>query len=220
MVDPKKRVDLILIPPTPFDADVFLFDEPLSNLDAALRMNTRMEISELHQRLGTTMIYVTHDQLEAMTLADKIVVLKDGEVQQFGPPMELFHHPANRFVAEFIGSPPMNFLDAKLDQQSDGQVYANAPSIGRVPLPNIEHIDNNSIQLGLRPQYLSLGKGPDSHHRFEAEIGASERLGSEILINLRTPDGTKLTAVLPDDIELTAGQSTTLNFDISKLRIF
>lgn len=200
--------------------EVFLFDEPLSNLDAALRMNTRMEISELHKRLGTTMIYVTHDQVEAMTLADKIVVLKDGEVQQCGPPMELFHHPSNRFVAQFIGSPPMNFLDAKIEQQNDRQVFANTASIGRVLLPESDYIHDHPRQLGLRPQYIGLGEGPDSHHRFEAEVGASERLGSETLINLRTSDGTRLTAVLPEDIELSSGQSARFNFDIGKLRIF
>lgn len=200
--------------------EVFLFDEPLSNLDAALRMNTRMELSELHKRLGTTMIYVTHDQVEAMTLADKIVVLKDGEVQQYGPPMELFHHPANSFVAEFIGSPPMNFLNVEIEQQSDGKVFAIADSIGRVQLPDFDYVDNCPKQLGIRPQYINLGEGPDPHHRFEAEVGASERLGSETLINLRTSDGTKLTAVLPEDIELTSGQSVMLNFDTNKLSIF
>ena len=200
--------------------EVFLFDEPLSNLDAALRMNTRMEISELHKRLGTTMIYVTHDQVEAMTLADKIVVLKDGEVQQCGPPMELFHHPANRFVAEFIGSPPMNFLTAEIEQQADGNIFAQTDSIGQVSLPEFDFIQPITMHLGLRPQYISLGEGPDSHHRFEATVGVSERLGSETLINLRTKDGTKVTAVLPEDVELAVDQTVVLNFDVNKLRVF
>lgn len=201
--------------------DVFLFDEPLSNLDAALRMNTRMEIAELHKRLGTTMIYVTHDQVEAMTLADKIVVLKDGEVQQYGAPMELFHHPANRFVAEFIGSPPMNFLSAHIEQDGDGRVYANSDSIGRVALPEFDYVKPQTIQLGLRPQYIGLGEGPTtSLHRFKATVGASERLGSETLINLKTQDGSKLTAVLPEDVELASDETVMLNFDTHKLRVF
>lgn len=200
--------------------DVFLFDEPLSNLDAALRMNTRMEISELHKRLGTTMIYVTHDQVEAMTLADKIVVLKDGEVQQYGPPMELYHHPANRFVAEFIGSPPMNFITAEIEQQAEGNVIANTGSIGRVRLPDFKFEQPKTMHLGLRPQYINLGEGPESHHRFEATVGVSERLGSETLINLKTRDGSSLTAVLPEDVVLAENQEVVLNFDVNKLSVF
>ena len=107
--------------------DVFLFDEPLSNLDAALRMDMRIEIDKLHDDLGSTMIYVTHDQVEAMTLADKIVVLKDGEVQQIGSPMELYHNPANLFVAGFLGSPSMNFLDVEVTEVSaEGCTVANS----------------------------------------------------------------------------------------------
>ena len=200
--------------------DVFLFDEPLSNLDAALRMNTRMEISELHKRLGTTMIYVTHDQVEAMTLADKIVVLKDGEVQQYGPPMDLFHYPANRFVAKFIGSPPMNFIDAEVLQNDAGTFYAKTQAIGSVHLPDYPLNNNEAIQLGLRPQYISLGEGPDTHHHFEASVGVLERLGSETLINLKTQDGSKLTAVLPEDVKLQPDQTVMLNFDVEKISLF
>lgn len=200
--------------------DVFLFDEPLSNLDAALRMNTRMEISELHARLGTTMIYVTHYQVEAMTLADKIVVLKDGEVQQYGPPMELFHHPANRFVAEFIGSPPMNFINAELEQDQSGQVFAHTACIGSVLLPDFQFNQPESVQLGIRPQYISLGDGGASNHPFEAAVGVTERLGSETLINLRAGDGTKLTAVLTDDVELQKDKTVLMNFDVNKIRVF
>lgn len=200
--------------------EVFLFDEPLSNLDAALRMNTRMEISELHKRLGTTMIYVTHDQVEAMTLADKIVVLKDGEVQQFGSPMELFHYPANRFVAKFIGSPPMNFIAAEIGQDADGNVVALSEALGCIPVHEEGLSQGQMVDLGLRPQYISLGEPLADNHRFEAMVGISERLGSETLINLNTTDGTKLTAVVPEDVQLQQGQSVLLNFEISKLRVF
>lgn len=200
--------------------DVFLFDEPLSNLDAALRMNTRMEIAELHKRLRTTMIYVTHDQVEAMTLADKIVVLKDGEVQQFGPPMELFHHPANRFVAEFIGSPPMNFIATDITQDAHGKMAAYSKALGSVPLLQAEQYNGQTVQIGLRPQYIGLGEGPESCHHFEAKIGVTERLGSETLINMTTGDGTKVTAVVPQDIELEAGQHASFHFDVENLRVF
>ncbi|MBX2884452.1 MAG: sn-glycerol-3-phosphate ABC transporter ATP-binding protein UgpC, partial [Granulosicoccus sp.] len=124
------------------DPDVFLFDEPLSNLDAALRVQTRLEIARLHERLKTTMIYVTHDQVEAMTLADKIVVLRDGRIEQVGTPIDLYERPENAFVAQFIGSPKMNFF-------STGDITANAGSLlGR----NI----STEMQLGLRPEHLSI----------------------------------------------------------------
>lgn len=200
--------------------EVFLFDEPLSNLDAALRMNTRKEFSELHKRLGTTMIYVTHDQVEAMTLADKIVVLKDGKIQQYGAPMDLFHYPANRFVAQFIGSPPMNFLTAEVEQSAHGGIVAKTDSIGDILLPKFDFTGQTSIQLGLRPQYIHLGNGLDSHHRFEATVNDSERLGNETLINLRTEGDAIITAVLPEDVQLQADQSVVLNFDANKLCVF
>lgn len=132
--------------------EVFLFDEPLSNLDAALRVDMRMEFSRLKQRLGTTMIYVTHDQVEAMTLADKIVVMNAGRVEQVGPPIELYHSPRNRFVAEFIGSPRMNILPAEL--------VSGAP--------------RKAKKVGLRSEHLTLGK-----RGLEGTILTTERLGSD-----------------------------------------
>ena len=141
---------------------VFLFDEPLSNLDAALRVQMRIEIARLHQRLDATMIYVTHDQVEAMTLADRIVVLDAGEVRQVGTPIELYQHPANRFVAGFIGSPKMNFLPA------------NLPKGVRLP-PDV-------FEVGVRPEHLSLGSGGDA--MLEGKVLTVERLGSESWIYL------------------------------------
>lgn len=116
------------------DPDVFLFDEPLSNLDAALRVQTRLEIAKLHQDLKNTVIYVTHDQVEAMTLADKIVVLHDGNVEQIGSPLELYHNPTNLFVAGFIGSPKMNFFDAKVTAITNGQVEIELPDGSKITL--------------------------------------------------------------------------------------
>lgn len=144
------------------DPKVFLFDEPLSNLDAALRVQMRIEIARLHQRLNATMVYVTHDQVEAMTLADRIVVLEAGEVRQVGTPIELYQHPANRFVAGFIGSPRMNFLPASLLQGS-----AVPPEVAEV---------------GVRPEHLLLGEGGDA--RVEGRVLTVERLGAESWIYL------------------------------------
>ena len=115
---------------------VFLFDEPLSNLDAALRVDMRMEIGKLHKDLGATMIYVTHDQVEAMTLADKIVVLRAGEVMQVGSPLELYHNPANQFVAGFLGSPKMNFLDVEVKEAANGRVTVASPALEPVSIPH------------------------------------------------------------------------------------
>src|SRR5262249_29543089 len=141
--------------------EVFLFDEPLSNLDAALRMDMRMELGKLHHDLNATMIYVTHDQVEAMTLADKIVVLNHGVVQQVGAPMELSHKPANLFVAGFIGSPSMNFMDVEvLAARSEGvTVRAQALDPVTLPIKTPGLVVNGRAKLGIRPQYLSVSGG-------------------------------------------------------------
>jgi len=159
------------------DPEVFLFDEPLSNLDAALRVQTRLEIARLHERLETTMIYVTHDQVEAMTLADKIVVLRDGRVEQVGSPIELYERPQNAFVAQFIGSPKMNFFDA--DELTD----AAAAHLGRVADAN--------IQIGLRPEHMIP---TDSGAVVEGKLELVENLGEYALVHLITAKGTEFIA--------------------------
>ena len=138
--------------------DVFLFDEPLSNLDAALRHDTRVEIKKLHDQLGATTIYVTHDQVEAMTLADKIVVLKDGEVMQVGSPMELFNSPSNEFVAGFLGSPKMNFFDGLLLNSSAGvgQFEGEGFATGNVKLVSTDKGAGEEVRLGIRPQHMTI----------------------------------------------------------------
>ena len=150
--------------------DVFLFDEPLSNLDAALRVQTRLEIARLHERLKTTMIYVTHDQVEAMTLADKIVVLRDGRIEQVGSPIELYERPANAFVAQFIGSPKMNFFSAQ-----DVAPSANA-QLGREL--------GSGMQVGLRPEHLTIAD--PSNAIVEGSLELIENLGEYALVHLRT----------------------------------
>ena len=154
---------------------VFLFDEPLSNLDAALRLQTRVELLDLHRRLGATMIYVTHDQVEAMTMADKIVVLQTGAVEQIGSPLELYHRPRNLFVARFIGSPKMNILDARPDGAASVAVAGT-----RVALPGGPSAHGAS-KLGVRPEHLSLGDGPAS---FRGEVRLAEHLGSETILHI------------------------------------
>ena len=138
--------------------EVFLFDEPLSNLDAALRMDMRMEIGKLHQQLGATMIYVTHDQVEAMTLADKIVVLKDGEVMQAGAPMDLYHHPKNLFVAGFLGAPSMNFSIVDIVKIDGEHITVKSDAIAQtvVNAQGRSFAVGDKATLGVRPQYLSI----------------------------------------------------------------
>jgi multiple sugar transport system ATP-binding protein len=139
------------------DSQVFLFDEPLSNLDAKLRVAMRTEIKELHQRLRTTSIYVTHDQIEAMTMADKIVVMRDGVVEQIGSPLELYDHPANQFVAGFIGSPSMNFLPGRIQQ---GQVVL--ASGDRLPVPTTARAqEGQEVIFGTRPEHIEIAEGQE-----------------------------------------------------------
>ncbi|MCK0143890.1 ABC transporter ATP-binding protein [Aliiroseovarius sp. F20344] len=163
---------------------LFLFDEPLSNLDAALRMNTRIEIAELHSQLGATMIYVTHDQTEAMTLADKIVVLRDGRVEQVGSPMELYNNPANQFVAGFLGSPAMNFLPASLLQDGDART------------------------MGVRPEDLFVTEDGV----LEAHVSHVEKLGGDTNVIARVGDR-QITARLFGQHDVADGQPIRFGFD-------
>ena len=162
---------------------VFLFDEPLSNLDAKLRTQMRAEIKRLHNRLGVTSIYVTHDQVEAMTLADRIVVMNDGRIEQVGTPMELFLNPANTFVAGFLGSPPMNQVAAVLDG-GDGAPVARIgnQSLPLPPLPDLRHAAGRPIIVGIRPEYAvaTTGEGPG---RVAISVDLVEPLGSEALLH-------------------------------------
>jgi multiple sugar transport system ATP-binding protein len=160
------------------DPQVFLFDEPLSNLDAKLRVQMRTEIKELHQRLKTTSVYVTHDQIEAMTMADRIVVMHDGVVEQVGDPLGLYDNPANLFVAGFIGSPAMNFIDATI--RRNGSASAVAADGTRLPLPpTAGGRDGQSVVYGIRPEHLDLTDGANG---LPAEVVVVEPTGAEILV--------------------------------------
>ena len=202
------------------DPKVFLFDEPLSNLDAALRMDMRMEIGKLHKDLGATMIYVTHDQVEAMTLADKIVVLRDGEVQQIGAPMELYHKPANLFVAKFIGSPSMNFLEVKVTAAEKGHYVVSNAALAPISIPSeIKAKVGDKLVLGVRPQYLEP-EAKEGYGVLKGKINLTERLGSETVMNLAMGDGTTLIAALPKDAIFDRGKSIELSFDPVKAHLF
>src|SRR5438552_765896 len=161
---------------------LFLFDEPLSNLDAELRVQMRVELARLHKRLGATMIYVTHDQTEAMTMADKIVVLREGRVEQVGTPLDLYNEPANRFVAGFIGSPKMNFFDGTLLDAQDGHATVDIPGLALLRLPIASPIAKrgDKIALGVRPEHLLVGGGGDVE--LNVLVAVAEQLGDEAFI--------------------------------------
>src|SRR5256885_11325834 len=180
---------------------VFLFDEPLSNLDAKLRVQMRVELKKLHERLGTTAIYVTHDQVEAMTLGDRVVVMKDGVVQQVGEPLELYNQPANKFVAGFIGSPAMNFAAVTVTE-SNNVVWAENPGLRiKVPADRSERLrpyKGQDITLGIRPEDLTVATASDSADLcFDAAVEVVEMLGSEIILDMKVGDGMMVASVEP-----------------------
>jgi len=201
---------------------VFLFDEPLSNLDAALRVQMRVELKRLHDRLETTAIYVTHDQVEAMTLGDRVVVMRDGMVQQEGGPLELYERPANRFVAGFIGSPAMNFIGVSITASGD-TLSAEAPGLRvRVPPQKAERLRRYSGQrviLGLRPEALRPASGGDGDYSFDAVIEVVEPLGSEILLNVRAGDSAVVARVDPG-LRFSAHERVRLAFDPARAHFF
>jgi len=174
------------------EPDAFLFDEPLSNLDAALRVNMRLEISELHQKLKTTMVYVTHDQVEAMTMADKIVVLSDGRIEQVGSPLDLYNSPRNKFVAGFIGSPKMNFLEGAKAE------------------------DFNAHSIGVRPEHFRVSK--DSG-KWKGTVGVTEHLGSDTFFRVNIDDDV-LTARVNGEIDVHHGDSVYLDANPDRIYRF
>ena len=181
---------------------VFLFDEPLSNLDAALRGQTRIEIAKLHRDLGATTIYVTHDQVEAMTLADRVVVLRDGLVEQVGTPLELYDRPANQFVAQFIGTPKMNMVGAS-------KLKSLAASGRKFPIDGF---------VGLRPEYVELVAQADGE--FKATVDLVEALGAETLVYVTTEWGEQIVARHTERSSLVAGEKVGVKIDLSTAHFF
>jgi len=171
---------------------LFLFDEPLSNLDAALRVEMRIELARIKEQLGTTFVYVTHDQVEAMTLADKIVVLRDGKIEQVGRPLDLYHKPANRFVAGFIGSPKMNFMDVPAAATNSNTVEIQMPE-GRLSIPVSRRLAEHKLTFGVRPEHTRIVSPEQAV--LTGEVSFMERLGSETFIYLRTALGTVMAKI-------------------------
>ncbi|MXY34473.1 MAG: ATP-binding cassette domain-containing protein, partial [Boseongicola sp. SB0664_bin_43] len=203
------------------DPEIFLFDEPLSNLDAKLRVVMRTEIKKLHQRLGTTMVYVTHDQIEAMTLATKIAVMKDGVILQVGKPIEIYERPENRFVAGFMGSPAMNFLDGKV---VGGGVEVQSPDGGAVvvPIKGVSDI-GRPVTLGIRPEAISdtpFGHGEPTV-QFEWSVSLLEPTGAETIgILSPQPDGEEIVARLSAKTTIDAGKIASFHLSLASLCAF
>lgn len=204
---------------------VFLFDEPLSNLDAKLRVETRASISKLHQRLGTTFIYVTHDQTEAMTMATRIAVLKDGVLQQIGTPQELYDHPGNMFVAGFIGSPAMNFFNAQIVSRDGDLMFDTGTFLLPVPADSREKLRqrrDDQVIVGIRPEDIhdtEFTPPAINSALVEAMVDVVEPMGSEIYLNLVSGDQPFVARVDPRSRART-GNTIGLSFDVNKLHIF
>jgi multiple sugar transport system ATP-binding protein len=200
------------------EPDILLFDEPLSNLDASLRVQMRNEIARLHDRLGSTMIYVTHDQVEAMTLADKIVVLNGGHIEQVGSPRELYERPASRFVAGFLGSPKMNFLAARLQVPGETSLV-DAAVLGMTTLPfdSSNLAADTALSLGVRPEHLSLKAAPGTAG---VVVTGVEYLGSETYVHLDTGQDEPLICRCEVNAGWQAGDRVELQLDIAKIHLF
>ena len=195
---------------------VFLFDEPLSNLDAALRGDMRVELSQLHKSLDATMVYVTHDQVEAMTMADRIVVLNGGRVEQFGTPMELYHHPATKFVAGFIGQPNMNFIGANVLKADAKGLSVELDAGGKLTLP----VDTDGaeagdrVEVGIRPEDVAIGKGID------LKVNVLERLGGVSIAYGELADGQRFCASLDGDANVEEGTVVSLSIEPEDAHVF
>ena len=209
------------------DPLLFLFDEPLSNLDAKLRVEMRMEIKLLHQRVGTTMVYVTHDQIEAMTMATRIAVMYQGEVQQFADPDTVYRRPANLFVAGFMGSPPMNTLPARLTSEGNAIIGAGRPDELRITLPVHDPafaFRDSDIVLGIRPECIAeagrrFGPSPDATMAFSADVEMIEPTGAETIVLLRL-GGSPVLARVAADVRPQIGAAAPFVLDTSRICLF
>ena len=198
---------------------VFLFDEPLSNLDAALRVQMRVELAKLHEQLKATMIYVTHDQTEAMTLANDIVVLDQGVVSQKGTPMELYNNPNNLFVAGFIGSPKMNFIKSKILSKSSNNTEVDIMGSGKINIPKASNSSKEGgfVKVGIRPEHLLVNQNSDTN--WEGKVLVVEKLGSGTFLYLEK-DGELLVAQTDGDSKIKVGEIVKIGFDASRCHIF
>jgi multiple sugar transport system ATP-binding protein len=200
----------------------FLFDEPLSNLDAKLRTQMRIEIKRLRTRIPTTSVFVTHDQIEAMTLGDRVVVMKDGRIQQVGTPLEVYNKPANKFVASFIGAPAMNFFEANIVAEGD-RIFARTPFF-RLPVgpgrqKSLGRFAGKAVITGIRPEHLILAEdgAPDT---FEATVEVIEQLGAEIVLEARSKEAEITVARVEASTPLQQGQPIRLGTKPGALQFF
>ncbi len=208
------------------DPQAFLFDEPLSNLDAKLRVLMRAELKKLHQRLRATTVYVTHDQVEAMTLADRIVIMNEGRIMQVGRPLEVYEKPRNRFVAGFIGSPAMNFLDVRLVETDGAPAIDGQSFLLSVPDPLRDrcrsHLGRRVI-FGIRPENVtqrpSAGDLPPGTRILKALVDIREPLGAEIILIVTTGDH-RLTARVSPEVDIRVGETIELALDLNKMHLF
>ncbi len=199
---------------------IFLFDEPLSNLDAELRVAMRGEIAGLHKRLGNTMIYVTHDQVEAMTMADKIAVLRAGRIEQYGKPLDLYNMPANTFVAGFIGSPRMNFLEATVTSRSGGQLHLRSAQGGDITLDEDKFnvSDNTPVSMGIRANHMQITN--EGNGDLVLQVNSTEQLGGETYVYGNVDDDTKLTLHLAGQVDVNAGEKIGVVLSKSETHLF
>lgn len=210
------------------DPKVFLFDEPLSNLDAKLRVQMRAELKKLHHRLSATIVYVTHDQIEAMTMADKIVIMRDGVIQQVANPHEIYNQPANTFVAGFIGTPPMNFIDGVLAKENGGLWFHDSTKTIQLKVPQkyeekvVDYVDKPVI-FGIRPEDLEdervAQKKGTPENTLEVKVDVTEPLGSETLLHIVAGEAQMIANVSPDT-EATEGEMLKLIVEMNKMHMF
>jgi multiple sugar transport system ATP-binding protein len=206
----------------------FLFDEPLSNLDARLRIQMRAELKKLHRELQTTTVYVTHDQEEAMTLGDRIAVMKGGVVQQCAPPLEVYHQPANRFVAGFVGIPPMNFFDGQISQANGRLAFDTGFGVLNLP-PSLMEVCGSKVGAamvyGARPEALALNvngqeRSAAGDSRLEMKVTVIEPLGSEKDVYLQTLRGQQVVARVPAGTAVEEGARVSVGFDVARVHVF
>ncbi len=198
--------------------EIFLFDEPLSNLDAALRSEMRIELMELHKRLGSTMIYVTHDQVEAMTMADKIVVLDAGTIAQVGSPLQLYHKPDNLFVAGFIGSPKMNFISGTVASSDGATLAVDLGALGTLTLPRSTKLGaGQAVTVGVRPEHLKLGEGDFT---LSVTPRIVEHLGIHTVLYSTLPAGENFIGLFEGDPKVSDSQAVTLGFARDQVHLF
>ncbi|MCC6361060.1 MAG: ATP-binding cassette domain-containing protein [Phycisphaerales bacterium] len=203
------------------EPQAFLFDEPLSNLDAKLRVEMRAEIKRLHRRVQTTTIYVTHDQEEAMTLGDRVVVMKDGVIHQVATPFEVYEHPVNRFVAGFVGTPPMNFVEGRLQAEGGELIFTGGECRLAISPRQREKLANQSgkeVTLGIRPEMLHPGEAAGA--TFKASVGVVEPLGDRVDLHLSTPKHPHLVCRVDARSAVKEGSAATFRVDMDRVHVF